>query len=384
MDSDDKKDPLNAALDKLDSANEGAVETETDNFSQNEHIPTESFVEPDQIKPDVILQEKDLTELPPPSFFDSIKNQVADLKERYKEERKSTSTDEEIDLEKEIEDADIAYESSTKEIEKKGKYTPLIKFALVATFIGVGVFVSMNEDPFPPTIDSPQEKKVVTSEAAVEDEALPISTLNDFEELTMDSSLTSPTIPATTDYENESQLLKEANVSIKTDVEEVKAVTQEEDLPPIVKAEEPAATESSLFDIPLEVAPASQIEELTSKEFDGNPAAVNTVPADEMQKEIDALRQEVSALSTVFKKHTTKKKTKHYKPKISVKEIASASKNCAECISHALITYNKKEVFVGDGEHYKGYEISVRGDRVVFTNIKNRSSESFWIKKDVN
>jgi hypothetical protein len=392
MQDDIDQNPLTAAFSKLDSS---AKETKK---PDNLHIDTNSNGGDQLSKDEVVLPPVNnenktdvgsLDAVQEKSIFTKIKGSLnnihSEIDKKIAEKKRTDTSTENFDIDEEIEAADKSFGSDHKDKKSRNKGgTTIVKVILVTFFFGVAYFVfntgqSNHVEPKESTlVESIEMPEIINPPTNVPiNEITTNNDLNPF--LDLDIS----------DYKKESVLIEEANNSSKqTESIEIKEI--KEDVPDDIVV----TTDSSLFDIPVisETAVDANVivnepvkNELPSV-MDDAIAAPESIDSVEFRKEIEAIKNELADLNKKLIEHTTPKKNVKLrkKPKIEVHEIASSSKNCEECISHALITYNKEEFFVGDGENFKDYHIVVRGDRVIFTNRKTKTSESYWNKSNVN
>jgi hypothetical protein len=336
----------------------------------------------------------------------SIFKNFLSISNSSKKEDGDTSTDEKInfDLDSEIEEADQKFSennSDDSDVKKKKDPITLIKFVAIACIICLGIFLTLSKNPSQPDISSSApavDKKPVTDAKVdpiplpppIDGESIGISSNSENEKKLLQEveSIPLPSISGksnsfkvgdiTSGYENENKSLQEKEIISPSSTDLVKndISPREENTPNISKK----GNESNLFSLPVVEKEIIEEENTKSSDLEKNsetPKEKNYVTADELEK----IKSDIKTLKKSLAAHTKKKKPKKVQPKITVLKIASASKNCDECIAHALITYNNKETFVGDGDHYKGYEVNIKGDRVVFINLKDRSSESYWMEK---
>ncbi|MGF6282231.1 hypothetical protein ABH908_000284 [Pseudomonas frederiksbergensis] len=66
------------------------------------------------------------------------------------------------------------------------------------------------------------------------------------------------------------------------------------------------------------------------------------------------------------------------RPKICVKAVAPAARNCVTCVAHAFIVDSGEENMVGQGDSIHGYRVSITGDRLDLQDSNGQVMHKFW------
>lgn len=66
------------------------------------------------------------------------------------------------------------------------------------------------------------------------------------------------------------------------------------------------------------------------------------------------------------------------RPKVCVKAVAPAARNCATCVAHAFIVDSGAENMVGQGDFIHGYRVSITGDRLDLQDSNGQVMHKFW------
>lgn len=66
------------------------------------------------------------------------------------------------------------------------------------------------------------------------------------------------------------------------------------------------------------------------------------------------------------------------RPKVCVKAVAPAARNCSTCVAHAFIVDNGVENMVGQGDYIQQYRVSITGDRLDLQNSAGQVMHKFW------
>ncbi|WP_017520032.1 hypothetical protein ACQCLI_32355 (plasmid) [Pseudomonas nitroreducens] len=66
------------------------------------------------------------------------------------------------------------------------------------------------------------------------------------------------------------------------------------------------------------------------------------------------------------------------RPRICVKAIAEAARNCSTCVAHAFIVRGGGEDMVGQGDFLDGYRVSIVGDRLDLQDKNGQVAHKFW------
>ncbi|MDF9778814.1 hypothetical protein [Pseudomonas baetica] len=67
------------------------------------------------------------------------------------------------------------------------------------------------------------------------------------------------------------------------------------------------------------------------------------------------------------------------RPKVCVKAVAPAARNCTTCVAHAFIVDSGAENMVGQGDNLHGYRVSITGDRLDLQDSTNgQVMHKFW------
>lgn len=66
------------------------------------------------------------------------------------------------------------------------------------------------------------------------------------------------------------------------------------------------------------------------------------------------------------------------RPKVCVKAVAPAARNCSTCVAHAFIVDSGVENMVGQGDYIQGFRVSITGDRLDLQNSAGQVMHKFW------
>lgn len=66
------------------------------------------------------------------------------------------------------------------------------------------------------------------------------------------------------------------------------------------------------------------------------------------------------------------------RPRVCVKAVAQAARNCSTCVAHAFIVDSGTENMVGQGDFIHGYRVSITGDRLDLQNSDGQVMHKFW------
>ncbi|MGE8063960.1 hypothetical protein [Pseudomonas sp. NPDC089569] len=66
------------------------------------------------------------------------------------------------------------------------------------------------------------------------------------------------------------------------------------------------------------------------------------------------------------------------RPKVCVKAVAPAARNCVTCVAHAFIVDSGEENMVGQGDNLHGYRVSITGDRLDLQDSNGQVMHKFW------
>ncbi|WP_194936682.1 hypothetical protein [Pseudomonas aeruginosa] len=66
------------------------------------------------------------------------------------------------------------------------------------------------------------------------------------------------------------------------------------------------------------------------------------------------------------------------RPRICVKAVAEAARNCSTCVAHAFIVHAGAEDMVGQGDFLDGYRVSIVGDRLDLQDKNGQVAHKFW------
>ncbi|WP_370601945.1 hypothetical protein [Pseudomonas nitroreducens] len=66
------------------------------------------------------------------------------------------------------------------------------------------------------------------------------------------------------------------------------------------------------------------------------------------------------------------------RPRICVKAIAEAARNCSTCVAHAFIVRGGSEDMVGQGDFLDGYRVSIVGDRLDLQDKNGQVAHKYW------
>lgn len=66
------------------------------------------------------------------------------------------------------------------------------------------------------------------------------------------------------------------------------------------------------------------------------------------------------------------------RPRVCVKAVAQAARNCSTCVAHAFVVSNGTETMVGHGDKLDGYRVSIVGDRLDLQGPEGTEPHKFW------
>ena len=66
------------------------------------------------------------------------------------------------------------------------------------------------------------------------------------------------------------------------------------------------------------------------------------------------------------------------RPRVCVKAVAQAARNCSTCVAHAFVVSNGTETMVGHGDKLDGYRVSIVGDRLDLQGAEGTEPHKFW------
>jgi hypothetical protein len=66
------------------------------------------------------------------------------------------------------------------------------------------------------------------------------------------------------------------------------------------------------------------------------------------------------------------------RPRVCVKAVAPAARNCVTCVPHAFIVDSGEENMVGQGDNLHGYRVSITGDRLDLQDSNGQVMHKFW------
>lgn len=66
------------------------------------------------------------------------------------------------------------------------------------------------------------------------------------------------------------------------------------------------------------------------------------------------------------------------RPRICVKAVAAAARNCTTCVAHAFIVRGGVEDMVGQGDFLDGYHVSIVGDRLDLQDSNGQVAHKYW------
>ncbi len=66
------------------------------------------------------------------------------------------------------------------------------------------------------------------------------------------------------------------------------------------------------------------------------------------------------------------------RPRVCVKAVAPAARNCVTCVAHAFIVDSGEENMVGQGDNLHGYRVSITGDRLDLQDSNGQVMHKFW------
>lgn len=66
------------------------------------------------------------------------------------------------------------------------------------------------------------------------------------------------------------------------------------------------------------------------------------------------------------------------RPRVCVKAVAPAARNCVTCVPHAFIVDDGEENMVGQGDNLHGYRVSITGDRLDLQDSNGQVMHKFW------
>lgn len=102
---------------------------------------------------------------------------------------------------------------------------------------------------------------------------------------------------------------------------------------------------------------------------------------EEMSSTASANRElvtQVSQLMEALEKREEQVKQMESRPEIRDLVIFRAASDCRNCVPHAFFTWNGKEIEVGDGLQWQGYEVAIRGDRMTLLN--DQDTHHYWYR----
>lgn len=94
---------------------------------------------------------------------------------------------------------------------------------------------------------------------------------------------------------------------------------------------------------------------------------------EETEQRIKRLERQMSAANSKLREHDKKFSAPGMgvdadgRPRLLVKWIASAARNCSECRAKALVTTGGRDVYVAAGDSLAGYAVDIQGDRLILT-----------------
>jgi hypothetical protein len=66
------------------------------------------------------------------------------------------------------------------------------------------------------------------------------------------------------------------------------------------------------------------------------------------------------------------------RPKLCVKAVAQAARNCSTCVAHAFVVHNGAETMVGHGDKINEYRVAIVGDRLDLQGTAGTEPHKFW------
>lgn len=66
------------------------------------------------------------------------------------------------------------------------------------------------------------------------------------------------------------------------------------------------------------------------------------------------------------------------RPKLCVKAVAQAARNCSTCVAHAFVVHNGAETMVGHGDKINEYRVAIVGDRLDLQGGAGTEPHKFW------
>jgi hypothetical protein len=70
--------------------------------------------------------------------------------------------------------------------------------------------------------------------------------------------------------------------------------------------------------------------------------------------------------------------TQSIRPKLCVKAVAQAARNCSTCVAHAFVVHNGAETMVGHGDKINDFRVAIVGDRLDLQGADGTEPHKFW------
>lgn len=186
----------------------------------------------------------------------------------------------------------------------------------------------------------------------------PIGTLDDPQTPPADTSVQE----GVTDQPDPSPVFEDAGETFSTPAIDEGPLNEDASLPPqdFVESRQPSTeirqVQSEIAKLNSEVSAISQSVVSIRQEMSSSSATNRE------------LLTQVSKLMAALKERDAQVRQMKSRPDIDDLVIFRAASNCSTCVPHALFTWNGKDVEVGDGLEWQGYEVAIRGDRMTLRN----------------